>query len=104
MAKYKAQPEYTVTIGENFSVEFDKFGFYETSEKDEIKALDALVPRYIKKVDDGKAKESKESEQPKEPESTEPEPEQPKPEPETPSKPAQEQRKKSGAKTPTSDK
>lgn len=89
MAKYKGQPEYSVTIDEHFSVVFDKFGFYETTDKDEIKTLDGLVPRYIKKVQ----------------ESAKPEPEtpdqaEPKPEPEQ----TQTQRKKPGAKTPTSGK
>lgn len=82
LAKYKGQPEYAVTIGEHFAVVFDKFGFYETDDKDEIKTLDELVPRYIKKVQ----------------ESAKPEPEKPEPEP------TQTQRKKPGAKPPTSGK
>ena len=51
MAKYKAAPFYVVTTGES-SVKFDWLGEYETDKAGEIKALDALVPKWIKRIDD----------------------------------------------------
>lgn len=47
MAKYTASPHYAVG-----SIRFDVFGRYETENSEEIAELDALVPTWIKSVDE----------------------------------------------------
>lgn len=54
MAKYKAEPFYSVhsSVGK---INFDHVGEYETSDEGEIAVLSALCPRYLICVDEGKA-------------------------------------------------
>jgi hypothetical protein len=63
MAKYQATPFYEVQISEDKSIRFDFFGVYETTDTEEVAALNALVPAYIQCVDNGgietKANETK---------------------------------------------
>ena len=49
MAKYTADPGYTVKISKTKKIEFDRAGKYETTVKGEITVLDKLVPRYVSK-------------------------------------------------------
>lgn len=51
MAKYKASPFYVVKYGEG-EIKFGANGDYETADAGEIKALDALCPRYLKKAEE----------------------------------------------------
>ncbi|GIQ63712.1 hypothetical protein PACILC2_22800 [Paenibacillus cisolokensis] len=53
MAKYKASPNYAIQFG-NKTIKFGWLGDYETEDAAEIKALDALVPHWIKRVDEPK--------------------------------------------------
>lgn len=57
MAKYKASPYYMVG-----DIKFDMNGEYATEKADEIEALDALAPVWVRKLD-----EEKKTEEPKEP-------------------------------------
>ena len=50
MAKYKAEPHYAVGA----DIQFDYFGNYETEDAKEIKQLDELAPKWIKRVDEPK--------------------------------------------------
>ena len=50
MAKYTADPGYTVRVSKTKKIEFDRAGKYETTVKGEIAVLDRLAPRYITKV------------------------------------------------------
>lgn len=50
MAKYKAEPFYSVNLDKQ-KVVFDYFGNYETDNEAEIEALDELSPKWIKRVD-----------------------------------------------------
>ena len=54
MAKYKASPHYDVSFDKR-TVSFDINGEYETLDKDEIAALDKLVPTWIKRIDEPEA-------------------------------------------------
>ncbi|MCS1350317.1 hypothetical protein [Mechercharimyces sp. CAU 1602] len=60
MAKYKAHPNYTV-LGKNGRIQFDYHGDYVTEDKEEIAALDALCPTWMKRIDVSKV-ESKQTE------------------------------------------
>lgn len=51
MAKYKAEPFYSVNLGDQ-KVVFDYFGNYETDNEAQIEALNALCPKWIKCVDE----------------------------------------------------
>lgn len=51
MAKYKASPGYAVQVGKK-TIKFGWLGDYETNAAAEITALDALSPKWIKKVDE----------------------------------------------------
>lgn len=51
MAKYKADPFYEIESG-NVRVRFDYFGNYETDDKAEIEAIDALCPVWVKRIDE----------------------------------------------------
>lgn len=62
MATYKASSFYEVKNG-NSTIKFDWLGNYETADASEIKALDALVPTWIKRID-----EPEQSNEPGEPE------------------------------------
>jgi len=66
MAKYKASPHYDVTFDKR-TVSFDINGEYETLDKDEIAALDKLVPTWIKRIDEPEPEVSEEKPEVKEP-------------------------------------
>lgn len=51
MARYKSEPKYMVR-NDDIRITFDYAGEYETDNAAEIKILDGLVPRYMRKVDD----------------------------------------------------
>lgn len=51
MAKYKARPFYSVRYGSG-DIIFGSNGDYETQDAGEIRALDALCPRYLKKAEE----------------------------------------------------
>lgn len=55
MAKYKGPQKYSVTINEKKTAVFDHKGEYETEDKAEIDALDALTPTWIKRIDEPKS-------------------------------------------------
>lgn len=55
MAKYKARPFYSVRYGAG-DITFGLHGDYETNDAGEIKALDALCPRYIRRIDEPEKK------------------------------------------------
>lgn len=58
MAKYKAKPEYEISVDSGENIVFDKRGYYETDDKNKIAILDGLVPKYVEKVDDGDKSEN----------------------------------------------
>ncbi len=66
MAKYKATPHYTINT-KIARIQFDYFGNYETSDKEEIAILDKNVPRYVTKIseDDPKKEQPKAEDKPK---------------------------------------
>lgn len=66
MVKYKAEPRYTVR-SDDIRIAFNHVGEYETNNAAEIEVLDGLVPRYVRKVDDGKPAEKPKSEPKPEP-------------------------------------
>lgn len=51
MARYKAVPGYVVKINNNKYLKFDGVGEYETEDKAEVAALDALTPLWAKRID-----------------------------------------------------
>lgn len=53
MAVYEATPFYEVQINEDKAIRFDFFGVYETTDAEEVAALNKLVPAYIQCVDSG---------------------------------------------------
>ncbi|PFP30253.1 hypothetical protein COJ96_05950 [Bacillus sp. AFS073361] len=55
MAKYKAEPFYSVHSSAGI-IHFDHVGEYETINEGEIAVLSGLCPRYLICVDEGKAK------------------------------------------------
>lgn len=66
LVKYKSSPGYIVRMGDARIV-FDYFGEYETDDEKEIAVLDRLVPRYVRKINDG-SKEKKDQSELKQPE------------------------------------
>lgn len=72
MAKYKAEPFYSVHHKAG-KINFDHNGVYETTDEGEIAVLSGLCPRYFICVDDGKAK----SNEPKAEETPKPKPKAP---------------------------
>lgn len=56
MAKFKAEPFYSVHINADKVINFDHVGEYETNDEGEIAVLSGCCPRYLICVDDGKAK------------------------------------------------
>ena len=52
LVRYKSSPGYIVRMGDARIV-FDYFGEYETDDAKEIAVLDRLVPRYVRKINDG---------------------------------------------------
>ncbi|UTR05148.1 hypothetical protein MM326_13630 [Alkalihalobacillus sp. LMS6] len=56
MAKYKANPFYSVKIDKK-QVEFNFFGEYETKDSEEIAKLDALTPSYLQRLEETKPAE-----------------------------------------------
>lgn len=65
MATYKSSPFYAVRTDGEIAITFDYFGSYETDNAEEIAVLDALVPTYIKRVDEPKQPDAPKKEQPK---------------------------------------
>lgn len=61
MAQYKAHPHYAIKVGDQ-TITFDYFGAYETDNQDEIAALDALCPTWLKRVDEPKPENADEPE------------------------------------------
>lgn len=52
MAKYKASPRYVIG-----TITFDMHGEYETDKAEEIEVLDALVPMWVRRLDEVKPEE-----------------------------------------------
>lgn len=61
MEKYKADPFYAINLGKE-KIVFNYFGEYETDNAEEIEALNALCPKWIKCVSETVSQPEKEPE------------------------------------------